>query len=274
MTKRQFMTVKQKRDDGQKSPFRIWLIGQAGSSKTSQCCYLANAGYKVILIDMNGEHNGCFDDFLTESGAENLIVISLYPENLEAKGKKATDGSLSEQLDEVLDQLKDEGQLDDPDTFLVIDGITDWSRDIFRLSFTTNKEGKEDSQSGYRIAQNEFQRQVTKVTAYTRNCSLVIIGHLTMQKMEGSAKEVPLIECITKNFADKLLSSAGISNLFVTEKTVSRDDVRTYNVIVKPTYKYEFVKNVLVNDPDMPEIVESKDFLSRFVSAARNGKWV
>lgn len=270
------MTMKDRRDQGKKLPSRGFLVGLPGAGKSTAAAFQANAmtgDSKVFFIDANGESLAGCEEYLDDNGAQRFVHIPVYPDNLEVKGPQAREKSLTTQIEEILDQLAEQGELDSQDNFVFIDCITDICNDLMRINHKKSaSSGQPDMLRTYGSSQNEYVDFHTKIINKTRDASIWFIGHLKEVEIVTGKVQYGM-DAITNKYSVAILNSPGISNLFVYERNISKNGEIEFSVLMKPTQKMPFIKNTCSTVDNLPERVPQEWFLPSFIKCTRTKTW-
>jgi len=271
-----FMTVREKKTEGMELPFRGFLVGFPGSGKSSAAAYIANNlkdDGLVIFIDANGESLAGVEMLLEPQGEARFIHIPIYPDNLDTKGSKAKLGSTTDQIIDTLSELEEQGFLNSKNTHVFVDGITDICNDLVRINHMKSaKTGEHDALRTFNFSQADYFIFHSRLVKATRNCSLWMIGHLKEVQIDGGKVQYGM-NAITKPFSVQILTSEGISNLFVYERRIDKNGNTDFVVLTKPTQKMPFIKNTCATYEGVPAETDQKNFLAKFINCSRNKKW-
>ena len=259
MSEPKFMSVAKMKIENRKPPIRCWISGLRATGKTIQLAYAANAGYKVYLHDLNGENYHACLDVLTKEGEENFFPISIYSmfddKGKQEKGKK----SQISQLRSSLDCLNNEGLINDSKTIVAIDSISDIGRSLMNVNEAYTGSGAVDKRVSVLDSYNAFNQEYEYWLVATKNCNLVIIGHLILE--ENNFR----FDFLSKAYGASIMNLPGVSNLFVCDRKMGKEKTK-YFVETAPSMKYPFIKNSAFNELDKEEPAE--DFLAKFLKIA------
>lgn len=172
---------------------KILYIGDSGTGKTSSLCSLVQAGYKIILLDLdNGVQplkqlilRDCpelIDNVNAESRRDKPVSTpsgpiirtpKAYTESL-ALMDKWSDGSIPEQLGDKY--------------IFVLDSLTHYSRAAFNWAKGMNPSAK-DPRQWYFQAQQAIESDVSKLTSKNFECNLIVISHVDIQERDDGTKK-------------------------------------------------------------------------------------
>lgn len=173
---------------------RIMIVGYPGSAKTGSLACLANAGFKLRVLDFDGNQEPLFQ-YCTPEGLKNIDIASCEdklrqgPRYTEVVGNtphafvdawkmmdhwKYTnpDGTVTD-----LGRSKEWGQ----DTIVVVDSLTSMGVAAMRQAmFIKNKtpENNTDSTWGFAMAQQEAM--VEQLTSTANRFHVIVLAHLKM----------------------------------------------------------------------------------------------
>jgi len=263
-----FKSLAEKKKEGHKLPMRIILAGQEGSGKTSCLASLCNNGYKVYCLDFDYENESGLINRLSEEGESNYIGIPMYAEYNE-KNKQSKGKSSYECCIQTLEELKDSGILDDPETVLVIDSLTNYATSVALFSEKLTGSGEKDLR---RTIMDSWQLAVfflAKIFTYTKNCKLVILAHLREVEIEGKPTRIAL-NFLSKNYSLEISKFAGMQAIYMIEKTPQKPSGCSVKIITEMSNKYQFIKNPY---SDIPVECEPDNFLINLINRHETGKW-
>ena len=161
---------------------KLLLVGDSGSGKTASLATLANAGYKLRILDYD---NGLdiLPEFLNDTGVNNVSYVTLKDPmgRAEAFRKGAT----------LISNWKDEDEEYGPVSkwtnkdVLVIDSLTLMGEAALRaaLVFNNKKSTDQASQPEWGTAARDVQHIIQYITGSEVPCNVVVTTH--MQYMEG-----------------------------------------------------------------------------------------
>lgn len=160
---------------------KLLLLGNPKVGKTGLLATLANAGFKVRIIDF--DNNLAIMNSYLQEGAEKLVdFVSLNAKDVNswkksiALTKKWDDGSNPREWG--------------TDTVLVIDSASFWTDNA--LEAARAKQSK-DPRIDYYAAQNDIINEVASLTSKDYKCHLILITHWRdqLQKADEVYKSVP-----------------------------------------------------------------------------------
>lgn len=236
--------------------------------KTSLLSSAANNGKKLYILDFDWEKNQGAKERMDKNGQSNFMSIPMYAEydekNKQAKGETAFD-----KCKFVLDDLKNEGVFDDPDTILVIDSLTNYANSVNLSTLKFTSSGEPDTRRTVMLAWDMATFFLGKVLTYTKNCGLVINAHTKEVEIEGKPTTTGL-DFLSKNYSLQIPKFAGMSAIYHVEKTPQKDGPPKVKVITQMTNKYNYIKNPY---PDLPPVCEPDNFLINLINRHETGVW-
>ena len=266
-----FKSIAQRRKDGERTPFRYFLAGPPHSGKTSSLACLPNAGYKMYYLDFDGENTAGVEDFLTPEGSENFITCALYGDYND-KNKADKKMTAYDKCRNALRELKDEGALEDPNTFLVVDSLTNLGHSIMAKEERQTGSGEPDKRRTVMEAWHEAYDFLGRLMHMTSNCNIIILCHTEIVDIEGRMPETGLT-MISKNYSLQIKKFPSVSNIGFVERNISKTGESSVVVHTRPTIKFPFIKTSYVNPDDVPAEVPAEDFLLKIYNRHVNGKW-
>jgi len=197
---------------------RMLVLGHPGSGKTGSLAALANAGFKLRIIDLDGNPEPLLQ-YVDEDKLDNIDIVTLEdqitddgeyagpkgvpsaftramrlldrwryldPEG-EAELDKATNAPKVDKAGNVI-RWRDLGRPADwgPDTILVTDGMTGVGAAAFRRArVNLNKTPLNTTRSVWTLAINDLQSYVNRVTDGTLKCHSIMLSHLKLIGPKG-----------------------------------------------------------------------------------------
>lgn len=173
-------------------PQRIMIVGFPGRAKTGALAALANAGFKLRILDFDGNLDPLFA-FCTPEGLANIDAVHLGDKTkLDPNGNLIADGipSAFKRMGKMLDHWKytdadgvevDLGKSTEwgQDTIVVLDSLTSFGDNLMlRAAAALNARGVDDRVYGY--AQRDQDGMISKMTSPENRFHLIVISHLTM----------------------------------------------------------------------------------------------
>jgi len=174
-------------------PARIMLVGYPGTGKTGALACLANAGYKLRVLDFDGNLEPLLL-FTEDDSLENIDILSFHDElrgglkSIEPKGRpdafaealkamdhwKYTDGDGN---DVDLGRSKDWG----PDTVVVLDSLTSMGRAAMRRAMSfLNKTPLNRTDQTWGFAMQEQEAFIEKLASPMNKHHVIVTAHLKM----------------------------------------------------------------------------------------------
>lgn len=197
---------------------KILLVGDSGNGKTTLLASLANAGYKVRILDFD---NGLdvLRDYLNEGADENIEYVTLSDEP--GKTPKAFDTATKLIYREWIDPVtnKSLGRVQDwgGDHVLVIDSATFMGQAALRKALAAANKQTTDklSQPDWGEALRYVTTILAVLTSENIRCNLIITAHLRKSGEDSpTSKELP--HFVTANFSATV--GAYFNNIFRVEK--------------------------------------------------------
>jgi hypothetical protein len=199
-----------------KLPARIMIVGYPGTAKTGSLVSLANAGYKLRVLDFDGNIDPLLL-FTDPAKLENIDIVNLQ-DNLKdaggyigvnglptafARGLKLMDrwAYKDEDGNEVdLGRSKDWG----PDTIVVVDSLTRLGDAAFRRALgLLNRTPANVTQQVWQLAMKEQEAFIDKLTNASNNFHIVVLAHLTIISPKDVTKDdADLTKDIKEQVAD------------------------------------------------------------------------
>jgi hypothetical protein len=195
---------------------RVLVVGFPGSAKTGGLASLANAGFKIRMLDFEG-NNEAFLAHVKPEFLQNIDICYLKDEMHDSSSGLAVRGvptafrralklmdhwKYTDKDDEVVDlgHSKDWGR----DTIVVLDSLTAMGERAMEAALSkTNRTilNRSDGVWGYAMA--EQQHFIDKLTSRLNNHHLIVISHLVMIGPKDVRKgENPVTEKIKEQLAD------------------------------------------------------------------------
>lgn len=197
-----------------KQPVRMMIVGYPGTAKTGMIASLANAGYKIRMIDYDGNSQS----LLTYTDKDKLANIDIvYLEDKMRNGERfiETTGiptAFREGLN-MMDNWKykepdgaevDLGRSKDwgCDTIIVLDSITTMGLASFRRQQSlSNKTPLNTTEQVWGLAMAQQEAFIEKLTSETNNFHTIVLAHLKIVGPKDLRKED---EDITKAIKSEL----------------------------------------------------------------------
>lgn len=172
---------------------RCLIVGWPGSGKTGSVCALLNAGYKVRMIDFEGNY-APLTAFTDPRGLANLDILTFqdrYHDNgsyLEPIGIPSAFNDALKALQEwkyadANGQIVNLGKSADwgPDTVVVVDSLTALGEACFRRARKMmNKTPRNTTAAVWGAAVDDQIHFLQKLNAETNRYHVVVLGHLQM----------------------------------------------------------------------------------------------
>lgn len=236
--------------------------------KTSLLASAANNGKRIYNLDFDYEKTQGVVERMTDEGKSNFINIPMYAE-YDEKNKQPKGMTAFDKCKEVLDDLKSDRILDDKDTILCIDSLTNFANsvNISTLKFTSG--GEPDTRRTVMLAWDIATYFLGKVMTYTSNCGLVMMGHTKEIEIEGRPTETGL-DFLSKNYSLQIPRFAGMSAIFHVEKTPKKDGPPQVKVMTQMSNKLKYIKCPY---SDIPAECDPDNFLINIINRHETGVW-
>lgn len=173
-------------------PARVLLVGFPGSGKTGSLACLANAGFKLRVLDFDGNLKPLIQ-FTRPECRKNIDIVTLedklrqglkytepvgIPEAFSTAFRLMDHWKYKEDGEEVdLGQSKDWG----PDTIVVLDSLTAMGKAAFRRSMVLhNKTTGNVTDSVWGTAMEEQENFIERLTSAQNRHHVIVLAHLVM----------------------------------------------------------------------------------------------
>lgn len=171
---------------------KILLLGDPGAGKTGLMATLANADYKVRILDLDN-NLGIISAYLKAGKFDNISYCSISSKDPDSWKKSVAITTKWTLPDEDLGSVEDW----DSNTVLVVDSATFWN-DVC-MSQVLKENGVADDKSGFDrslwdVMRKRFENQIARLTSDKYRCHLIFIAHLRLienQKTGGILKAFP-----------------------------------------------------------------------------------
>lgn len=176
-------------------PLRILLAGWPGSAKTGAVSALLNAGYKVRLLDFEGNYEPLFQ-FTDPAKLANLDIKTFQEKVEDIDGQYIDAGGIPTAFTNAMKTLKsgwkttdakgnevDLGRMSEwgPDVVLVVDSMTALSRLVkMRARKMMNKTPRNETAALWGAARDDLTNFIELLKRKENRFHLVVIGHLQM----------------------------------------------------------------------------------------------
>lgn len=175
------------------NPVRAMLVGYPGAGKTGSLVPLVNAGFKIRMLDFDGNT----EPLLLYSDPDKLVNVDIVhlEDKLRAGSRFIEPVGLPTAFKRGLD-LMDEwkytegdgtevnlGKSKDwgPDTIVVLDSLTEMGKAAFlRVQSLMNKTATNTTQQVWGIAMDEQENFIRKLTSKANNFHVLVLAHLVM----------------------------------------------------------------------------------------------
>ncbi len=160
---------------------KVLICGNSGSGKTTLLASLANAGYRVHVIDLD-QGLDILSSYLTPEGAKNLFYVSMDKDD-----KTTVDRALAlthhwKTPEEDHGLVSKWGEKD----VLVLDTLSFYANACLAIEKTENGELKDERQF-FKKAGPKFDNMVTQIYSSRVPCNVVVNTHLRVQETETGA---------------------------------------------------------------------------------------
>lgn len=180
-------------EDKQHLPIKALLMGEPGTGKTGAGCALANAGYKLRVINLDAENGENLYYFYTRPEAlGNIDVVTLRDD--ERCGVERVQTAGPPQAFRLAMQMLDHWKYTDPrtgeqvdygpaaswgaDTVLIIDNLSRLGEAAFnRVLFTNNRMGSGKQKADWGHAMDEVAGALRIMTSKKLKCNVLVIAH-------------------------------------------------------------------------------------------------
>lgn len=174
-------------------PARVMIAGYPGTGKTGALVSLINAGYKLRILDFDGN----IDPLLLYADEDKLInvdIVHLQDDLKEAGGYIGVNGlptAFTRAL-KLMDSWKykdedgtevDLGRSKDwgPDTIVVVDSLTRMGHAAFRRALSLlNRTPANVTQQVWQLAMKEQEAFIDKLTNASNDFHVIVLAHLTI----------------------------------------------------------------------------------------------
>lgn len=220
-----------------KTPFRGFLIGFPGSGKTGSIAALANAGYKIRMLDFDGNADSLLS-YLDDRALENVDIIT-FTDRMVDKGKKgimpkgiptAFTGALQTMRDgwKSTDASGNEVDLGNPedwgsDTIVVVDSLTkvgEASRN--RVLHEANRTSRNSTRQTWGAAMDDQMRFLEIIADRSNGYHVLVTAHLKLfgpkaieKDDDDTTQEIKreLIELVPHRYFPAMLGTARLPEL-------------------------------------------------------------
>lgn len=174
-------------------PVRMLVLGYPGAGKTGSLASLVDAGFKIRLIDFDGNPESMLQ-FSKPEMLKNVDILSFedpLTDNNNYIGVKGGPKALAQSF-KALDRWKyigedgvevDLGSSSEwgPDTIVVIDGLTGLGKAAFRRAqFIQNKTPANTTQAVWGMAIQDQENFIERLTSSRNRHHVIVISHLKM----------------------------------------------------------------------------------------------
>lgn len=181
-----------------KQPVRAMIVGYPGTAKTGMLASLANMGYKIRMIDFDGNSQS----LLTYTDKDKLANIDIvYLEDRMRNGERFIETTGIPTAFRAGLDLMDEWKYTEPDgtkvslgksrdwgcdTVLVLDSITTMGLASMRRQMSlSNKTPLNNTDSVWGLAMGQQEAFIEKLTSESNNFHVVVLSHLKMVGPNG-----------------------------------------------------------------------------------------
>ena len=274
----------------QREPVRMLIVGYPGAGKTGALASLANAGYKLRVIDFDGNYLPLLK-FTKPEALEN-IDIQTFEDKLRSGAKFIETEGLPQAFVNALKAM-DRWKYTDPDgtevdlgrskdwgcdTIVVVDGMTGMGSASFRrVQNMLNKTPLNTTQQVWGIAMAEQDAFIEKLTAATNHFHVIVLSHLKMISPKTAPTDAdPEVKELARQQIDLVPT-----RLFPT--ALGHQLPQTIGghfptlVLIEPEYKGTSVKRVIRTVPrpeldlklpaDLPDKLDISDGLAKIFAA-------
>lgn len=187
---------------------KLLLLGNRGEGKTGALACLANAGYRLVILDFD---NGLdiLGQYLTPEAAKRVFYFSLTDKMCVAPARGLLKGSLPRMvvkpqgeprafvnalqlLSEWKTPTEDLGKPSSwgPDTILVLDSLTFASAAALRyILYVNNKSGEHPSMNDLGNAMSEIEGLMERLYSTDIKCNVIMLAHI-VRFGGGQTKEI------------------------------------------------------------------------------------
>lgn len=176
------------------TPIRMLLVGYPGAGKTGALAALADAGFKLRIIDFDGNNEPLFE-YVTSPDAD--VDILTFEDRLENSpdGRYMQPVGIPDAFNKALKAMKawkykdeDDNEIDlgsskswGPDTVLVVDGITGMGKAAFRRAQKMmNKTPLNTTDAVWGTAMSDQESFIELLTSASNRFHVIVLSHLKL----------------------------------------------------------------------------------------------
>ncbi len=175
------------------APARVMLVGYPGAGKTGSLACLANEGWKLRVLDFDGNLRPLIA-YTTPEGKANIDVLTFEdklragPQFVDVSGVPDAYANAWKALDRWISVGPDGEETDlgrsrdwGPDTIVVLDGISGMGRAAKRRAMRMlNKTPLNFTQQGWGLGMGEQEQMLEAFTAMRNRFHIIVLSHLVM----------------------------------------------------------------------------------------------
>lgn len=176
-----------------KTPGRIMIVGYPGSAKTGCIACLANAGFKIRMLDFDGNYEPLLR-FCTDEGLRNIDIFSCEDKLRqgaryhEVIGQPQAFANAWKMLDRWKYKNPDGTETDlgaskewGPDHIVLLDSLTSMGKASFRRAqFLKNKTPENNTDAVWGFAMAEQDAMIEQLTSVSNHFHVIVLAHLKM----------------------------------------------------------------------------------------------
>jgi hypothetical protein len=176
-----------------RQPIRMMIVGYPGTAKTGMIASLANAGYKIRMIDYDGNSQSLLE-YTDKDKLANIDIV--YLEDKMRNGERFIETTGIPTAFRAGLDLMDEWKYKEPDgtevnlgkskdwgcdTVVVLDSLTAMGEASMRRQMAlSNKTPLNNTDGVWGLAMNQQEAFITKLTSETNNFHVIVLAHLKM----------------------------------------------------------------------------------------------
>lgn len=223
---------------------------------------------KVYNFDFDYEKTRGAIERMTDEGKSNFVNIPMYAE-YDEKNKQPKGFTAFDKCKDVLDDLKSDGILEDPNTVIGFDSLTNFANsvNISTLKFTNS--GEPDTRRTVMLAWDIATYFLGKLMTYTSNCKLVMTAHTKDIEIEGKPTKTGL-DFLSKNYSLQIPRFAGMSAIYHVDKSPQKDGPPKVKIVTQMTNRLDYIKNPY---SDIPAECDPNNFLMNLINRHDTGEW-
>lgn len=185
-----------------KQPVRMMIVGYPGTAKTGMIASLANAGYKIRMMDFDGNSQSLLA-YTDKDKLSNIDIV--YLEDKMRNGERFIETTGIPTAFRAGLDLMDEWKYKEPDgtlislgrsrdwgcdTVLVLDSLTSMGLASFRRQQSlSNKTPLNTTEQVWGLAMAQQEAFIEKITSETNNFHVVVLSHLKIVGPKDLRKE-------------------------------------------------------------------------------------